>query len=47
MQFAIANQANLSVLVGANTQPSDTSARELSIDELNWVGGGEGGSGIK
>jgi hypothetical protein len=47
MQFAIANEQNLSVLVGANTLANDTSARELNIDELNWVGGGQGGSGIK
>jgi hypothetical protein len=47
MQFAIANEPNLSVLVGASTPASDISARDLSVDELEWVGGGEVGTGIK
>jgi hypothetical protein len=47
MQFAIENKTNLSVLVGANTQPRDISTRELSVDELNWVGGGETPTSVK
>jgi hypothetical protein len=47
MQHAIENGTNLSVLVGQDAAKPDTNTRELSFDELSFIGGGEPGTSIK
>jgi hypothetical protein len=48
MNTATAYPSNLSVLGGLDVaQVTTESSRELSIDELVWVGGGSGVTGTK
>jgi hypothetical protein len=48
MNTATAYPSNLSVLGGKDVAPVTTQpSRELSIDELVWVGGGSGVTGTK
>jgi hypothetical protein len=48
MKPAIDYTANLSVLGGQDVASTTTaSSRELSLDELAWVGGGQGVGGTK